>query len=104
MTFKQLFEIAEGWRNHLIPPADMKEKIKQVSDYRLAICRACPHNSENVPDQGGIRPDEHCTMCGCTLVAKTKCFSCFCPASKWLAIATDEEWQQIKQTLGDGNF
>lgn len=72
----KLSEIYEGWSNHLIPLEELKDIIKEVSDTRLVICRACPYHSSR---HNTIRPDEHCTECGCTLIAKTKCLSCECP-------------------------
>jgi len=43
--------------------------------------------------------DEHCTDCGCPLDAKTKCLSCKCPKDKWLAVATEEEHEEIKSII-----
>ena len=95
INFLQVFE---GWRNHLIPPAHLKKAIKQVSYERLLICRECEFNSINVKNKWTIRKDEHCTDCGCTLSAKTKCLSCHCelPVPKWNALLTKEQEQLIK--------
>jgi hypothetical protein len=71
----------------------MKEKIMEVSEERLAICRSCPFHSSNF---NSIRPDEHCTDCGCSLILKTKCLSCACPQSKWVAELTPEEEAKFK--------
>jgi hypothetical protein len=87
MGLKQIFE---GWRNHIHPPEYLKEKIEEVSSERMAICRECPFNSIN-SGYSGIRKDEHCTKCGCTLAAKTKCLSCKCPIDNWGAEITPEE-------------
>lgn len=71
------------------------------SDLRLRICRECPENSENKKKTGWttFRPDEHCTNCGCTLSAKTKCLSCECPLKKWMAIASEEEEKKLVELL-----
>jgi hypothetical protein len=90
MSFKQ---ILEGWRNHIIPPHEMKEVINITSTERMNICKQCEWFSENKKKTGEyntLRPDEHCTNCGCTLSAKTKCLSCSCPLSLWDAVTTDE--------------
>ena len=89
-------KIYEGWRNHLIPPDKLKELIKRISDERLAICKNCPHNSKY---HKTLRPDKHCTICGCTLVAKAKCLSCDCPLGepKWKAVMTEEQEDEIQQ-------
>ncbi|BCU97925.1 MAG: hypothetical protein CM15mV19_1830 [uncultured marine virus] len=40
-------EIYEGWKNKLLPDADMKEQIELVSTERMTICDACPNHSKN---------------------------------------------------------
>ena len=65
-------QIYEGWKNKLLPDADMVEQIELVSIERTAICDVCPNHSKN---HKTVRPDEHCVSCGCTLSAKTKCLS-----------------------------
>jgi len=87
MSFKQ---ILEGWRNHIIPPHEMKEVINNTSIERMNICKQCEWFSKNREDYTTLRPDEHCTNCGCTLSAKTKCLSCSCPINLWDAVTTDE--------------
>lgn len=73
-----------GWRNHIIPPEELKEVIKQVAEERLAICEECPMHSKYLKNT--IRPDAHCTICSCTLVIKTKVLSEQCPQGKWKSI------------------
>ncbi len=79
MNFSQIYE---GWRNKLVPPSEIKDAIKQVSEERLKICDECPKHSKhhNVP----LRFDAHCVQCGCNLEAKSACLSCGCPENKWL--------------------
>ena len=91
-----LSQIYEGWRNNLLPPAKMKALIKQTSEQRLSICNNCPYHSKN---HKTARPDAHCTNCGCTLAAKTKCLSCSCPISKWKEVLTKDQEDEI---LKDG--
>jgi len=90
-----LEQIWEGWSNHLFPPEHLKKIINIVSRRRRMICNECEFNSRN---HSSIRFDIHCTECGCTLSAKTKCLSCFCPLTppKWSAVLTDEQEEQIK--------
>lgn len=85
-------KIYEGWRNNLFPPEHLKKIINIVSRRRRTICNDCELNSKNHPS---IRFDIHCTECGCTLSAKTKCLSCSCPLSKWTAVLTDEQEKEI---------
>jgi hypothetical protein len=88
-NFKSIFE---GWKNHLSPDKYLKDTIDEVSKKRLIICRMCPYHSSK---HGTIRPDEHCTDCGCSLLPKTKCLSCSCPQDKWGAEVTKEEQKII---------
>jgi len=91
-----LAKIYEGWKNHLLPSSSLRNVINQVSEERLAICRACPLHSSNKEGYTTVRVDEHCTECGCSLLPKTKCLSCSCPVDKWTSELTSEEEQQIK--------
>jgi len=92
MSLRQIYE---GWKNHLLPDEYMKDVIQQVSDERLAICRACPFNSLNAVNYHTIRTDEHCTDCGCSLIPKSKCLSCSCPQDKWGPVVTPEQEKEI---------
>ena len=83
-----LGQIIEGWKNHLLPQEKEKAFVKHVSLERLAICNECEHHSKN---HKSIRIDAHCTECGCTLSAKTKCLTCECPLKKWMAQQIPEE-------------
>lgn len=89
-----LSKIIEGWRNHLFPKEELKEIILKVSEQRIEICSQCENNSKF---HNSIRPDEHCTLCGCSLAPKTKCLSCKCPIDKWLNIISEEEELNIKE-------
>ena len=90
-------QIVEGWRNSIIPPKHLKELIEETSKERLQICETCPWHSSNREGYTSMRPDEHCTDCGCTLSAKTKCLSCDCPLEvpKWKAVITEEEEEEL---------
>ena len=95
----ELSKIYEGWKNHLIPSEKLKPIITQVSNTRLEICRACPYHSSK---HNTIRPDEHCTECGCPLISKTKCLSCECPLEgvlkQWKKYITKEEEAEMYKT------
>jgi hypothetical protein len=94
INFSQIYE---GWKNNLFPAKDMKDYIKQVGDERMAICEGCDLISIK---HTTVRPDVHCTECGCTLAAKTKCLSCACPLNKWKAvIASGDEEEQLKKEV-----
>ena len=83
----------EGWKNHLLPDERNKAFIEYISKERNDICIQCNEHSYNKPKYTTIRPDAHCTNCGCTLAAKTKCLTCECPLKKWGAteIPTENE-------------
>lgn len=84
MTSK-LNQIAEGWKNNLTPQAFLDEHVINTSTSRMDICNACEEHSSNKEGYSSMRLDAHCTDCGCTLSAKTKCLTCECPLKKWSA-------------------
>jgi hypothetical protein len=86
-----LGQIYEGWKNHLLPEERTKAFIEDTSLSRLDICKACEEHSSNKKDYVTMRPDAHCTNCGCTLSAKTKCLTCECPLKKWGATAMPKD-------------
>jgi hypothetical protein len=97
-TFSQIYE---GWRNKLVPPTEMKALIHDVSEERLAICSGCPLHSKF--HKTPLRPDNHCTDCGCNLEAKTACLSCSCPQGKWKEVmANPDEEDQLKKDVNNG--
>jgi hypothetical protein len=70
--------------------------IEETSEERINICLTCPHHSKW---HKTLRPDDHCTNCGCTLAAKTKCLSCACPLNKWMAVLTEEDEETLKTQI-----
>ena len=94
INFSQIYE---GWKNNLFPAADMKPLIEEVSKERMKICEDCALISTK---HKTARPDVHCTDCGCTLAAKTRCLSCDCPRSYWMAVIEDvEKEHEIKNAI-----
>lgn len=93
-----LSKIYEGWKNHLFPEKHLEELINDTSSSRMKICERCSFHSSNRKNYNTLRFDEHCTLCGCTLLAKTKCLSCECPDTpkKWEAVVTEEEYNKMK--------
>ena len=83
----KLNKIVEGWKNHLIPKEEDKDFIELTSKERIKICEQCSFHSKN---HLTVRPDAHCTHCGCPLITKTKCLTCECPISKWTAIIPEK--------------
>jgi len=66
---------------------------------RIQICEECSFHSKhhNTP----IRPDHHCTDCGCNLAAKTKCLSCECPQKKWDALMSLTDERTLLKQIND---
>ena len=94
INFSQIYE---GWKNNLFPAKDMRDYINTVGEERMAICESCDLISTK---HQSIRPDVHCTDCGCMLSSKTKCLSCACPLDKWKAvIASRDEEEQLKTEI-----
>lgn len=79
-------QIIEGWKNNLTPSQYLDQEVINVSATRMSICESCDKHSKY---HNSIRPDAHCTSCGCTLAAKTKCLTCECPLKKWLATKSE---------------
>jgi hypothetical protein len=100
----RISQIYEGWKNMLIPPDDKKEIIKQMSEERMNICLKCEYHSENKKKQGykTMRPDHHCTHCGCTLSAKTSCLSCSCPLDKWIEVVDEKDEIEFRKDIDNG--
>jgi hypothetical protein len=92
--------IFEGWRNHLIPPEDLKQMIQDTHIERMSICNGCQWNSKNAKKRGPAR----CMECGCPLVAKTKCLSCYCELEfpKWEAVLTEEQEEVLNSNDDTG--
>lgn len=91
MSLSQIFE---GWKNRLLPAEEIKELIADAAKFRMDICNECPFHSKN---HDTVRPDIHCTKCGCTLGAKVRCLSCSCPEDKWEALITSEQRDKIRE-------
>jgi hypothetical protein len=90
-------QIYEGWKNMLVPSAEMKSTIEKISAERMAICEQCPYHSKN---HLSTIPYDHCSDCGCMLKAKTACLSCECPKKYWLAQMNDyDEEQDLKKKI-----
>jgi hypothetical protein len=96
-------KVYEGWRNKIIPPSHLKNLIELTSIQRMKECHTCEHHSDNRKKVDAsyktIRPDIHCTSCGCTLSAKTSCLSCRCPLNKWMEVLTGDQEEEIKKEI-----
>lgn len=89
---KKLQEIYDGWKNLLVPDKELEPHIEKIAAMRLNICRTCPFNSDF---HVTIRPDRHCTKCGCTLAAKTRSLISECPdvPKRWGAEVIDKDFE-----------
>jgi hypothetical protein len=85
MSLKKIREIAEGWRNVVMPPEKLKELITLTVEHRMKKCLVCPWHSWNSKNVNALRPDAYCTKCGCTLSAKMASLRSACPLDppKW---------------------
>ena len=100
-----LLQIYEGWKNKLVPSKLLKKQIEEVSQERMDICNRCAFNSENRKlnkNYSTVRPDVHCTSCGCTLSAKTACLSCRCPKNFWMEVLSEEQENEINEANEKG--
>lgn len=67
----------------------MKELIEKTYKERLQVCSNCEFFSKNAESKS-IRPDDHCTKCGCTTVTKLKSLHSSCPINKWKSLYEKE--------------
>jgi hypothetical protein len=74
----------------------------------LEICRGCDENSEvrrvkGLPLKLEWRRDEHCNICACPLMQKTKALHTSCPFEppKWGPVATEDQVVEINKALED---
>lgn len=94
--------ILEGVYNSIF----ISEQVEQVARVRDALCRQCPLNSDIQKKLGNyktLRPDFHCTVCGCDLHLKTRALSQECPLGHWKAEMTQEdEYKLLEKIKKDG--
>lgn len=92
--------ILEGTWNSIF----LKEEIEKVAKARDEICRGCSMNSDHAKrfnKYKSLRPDFHCTVCGCDLHLKTRALSQNCPLNKWVAEMSEEEAHELSKKLED---
>lgn len=74
--------------------------IKELAEHRYnTFCKDCTDNSKNKENYETVRPDEHCTLCGCNLNWKTHNLSSGCPKHLWKAEVTKKEFEKIKEKI-----
>lgn len=66
-----LDEFLQGWGNYITGlPKDVEIKARE----RVDICINCTKLEKTT---------KRCKVCGCFMVAKTRCTDCECPIGKW---------------------
>lgn len=88
--WKNRSKIMEGIKNSIIKD----EFVEEVAKLRNEICTVCTSKGDEcaVP---GTAPC--CNECGCSLAFKTRSLSSDCPLSKWEALITEEEEDQLDE-------
>jgi hypothetical protein len=91
-------QIAEGVANVIFH----KTELASVTAQRLSLCKTCSFYSVNAQSNGykTMRPDIHCTSCGCNLELKTSCISCSCPLDPPVWTAINEHPNTNKEKTG----
>ena len=103
--WKNRKQIAEGIKNNVFK----QDHIEALAKERDDICRACDqYDVEGTHcEVPGTNPC--CGICGCSLAIKTRALASSCPAkpSKWNAVVTEEQEDQINYQIynedQDGN-
>lgn len=80
-------QIIEGLKNNTFK----KDDIEALSEYRVNICKTCPHY--DTVGTGCLIPGTQpcCSNCGCSLKLKTRSLSSKCPLDKWSAVLSEDE-------------
>lgn len=74
--------------------------IRDLARHRYDnFCDTCEDNSKNKKNYTTVRPDEHCTLCGCNLEYKTHQLSSGCPKFLWKAEVSKKEAENIKNKI-----
>lgn len=69
----QLQQILNGWGKLILKEFGLLPKeLQELSEKRLLICDPCNRRS-----------NDSCSLCGCTLAAKTLVPEAKCPENKW---------------------
>lgn len=82
----------------------IKKTVEEIAKQRTAICNGCSLNStyqKKFNNYKTLRPDFHCTDCGCDLHLKTRALSQSCPKGKWLAQITQEQEYELNKKLDE---
>ena len=82
--WKKRKQILEGITNSVL----RDEFVEDIAKTRLEICNNCEFKG-NKCMVAGTGPC--CNVCGCSLSLKTRSLSDQCPESKWIAVLTQEE-------------
>jgi nucleoid DNA-binding protein len=82
----------------------VKQTVEEIAKQRTVICKGCSLNSDHQKKYNNyktLRPDFHCTDCGCDLHLKTRALSQSCPKGKWLAQITQEQEYELNKKLDE---
>lgn len=85
--FKITTKTIKGVTQGLINSIFIKQEVERVAEERNNICLACEFHSDK---NETIRPDTHCTKCGCNLHIKQRAMGYGCEEGKWHPV-TDEK-------------
>jgi hypothetical protein len=90
-------QILEGLKNSLF----LDDKIEEIADERMAICKKCPNLDTKGTDclLPGTQPC--CKLCGCCMALKTRVLSAKCDDDKWFAVLSQEEEDNLNQPEHD---
>jgi hypothetical protein len=75
--------------------------IREVADYRLKICKKCPHYDTEGKDCliPGTQPC--CGICGCSMGIKAYSMSSACDDSRWPAVMSEQEEDELNEQLNN---
>lgn len=93
--WKERNKILEGIKNNVFK----SEHVEQVANHRKAICDDCDYIDRDGKDCAVIGTQPCCSQCGCSLKLKTRSLSSSCPMGYWPAIVSQDEEDQILESI-----
>lgn len=98
--WKNKGQILEGITNSIFKT----EHVEEIAQERLSICKSCELFDES-DSKSCVVPGTHpcCNLdkggCGCSLAFKTRSLSSGCPLDKWKAELSEQEEDNLLNTL-----
>ena len=81
----------EGIKNSVI----RDEFVESIAEHRDEICNSCEHRDVKGKECAMPGTQPCCSLCGCSLVFKTRALSTNCPDGRWFALISEEDEDKL---------